>query len=102
MAKQKQNTTTAPAEETGKKRTVLTPAERVAKLEAELAEARKRAEAKANKQGNELKERRARLVEQITERKAKVDAIDAQLRDLGIDTTELVVFLASDGVTPEG
>jgi hypothetical protein len=73
----------APAEP---KRKMLTPAERVAKLEADLAAAKKAAEAKANKQVGELKTKRQALVDQVSERQAKIRDIDAQLKELGVDT----------------
>ena len=60
------------------KRKVLTPAERVAKLEAELARAKEKADAKANKARNEALTRRAKLVERIEKLQAEVDSIDAQ------------------------
>lgn len=56
-------------------RKMLTPAERVAKLEAELAEARKKAEAKANKAKAEATEKRAKLVE-------KRDALNVEIAAL--------------------
>lgn len=65
----------------GTKRTMLTPAQRVAKAEAELARIKELAAAKEAKAGNKLREQRAKLVAQIAERQAKVDAIDAQLGD---------------------
>jgi predicted nucleic acid-binding Zn-ribbon protein len=78
-------------ESTEPKRKVLTAEERVAKLEAELAAARKKAEAKANKAIDELQAKRKTLVEQIEERQTKVRAIDTQLEALGVDTTAPVV-----------
>lgn len=64
------------------KRTVLTPAERVAKIEAELAAAKAKAEETASKKAAVLVEKRSRLLEQINERQAKVDEIEAELRQL--------------------
>lgn len=67
------------------KRTVLTPEERVAKLEAELAAAKAKAEARANKEANDLLERRQKVSIQINKLTAKIDDIDTQLSRLGYD-----------------
>jgi uncharacterized coiled-coil protein SlyX len=64
----KTNTVKADApgtEEPKAKRTMLTPEERVAKLEAELAAARQKAQAKANKAVNEAKAKRAKLRDKL-------------------------------------
>lgn len=66
-----------------KKRTVLSPAERVAKLEAELAEAKRKADAKAQLRIGLLLEQREKLMAQIDERSLKVSAIDIELESLG-------------------
>lgn len=69
-----ETTTTAPAK-TEAKRKMLTPEQRVAKLEADLAAARKKAEAKTNKAKAEATEKRAKLV-------AKRDALNVQILEL--------------------
>lgn len=69
-----ETTTTAPAK-TEAKRKMLTPEQRVAKLEADLAAARKKAEAKTNKAKAEARDKRAKLV-------AKRDALNAQIAEL--------------------
>lgn len=80
------------------KRKMLTPAERVAKLEADLAQAKAKAEAKANRQAAELAEKRAKLVEQINDRQAKVDAIDAELAELGFEAVDITAEAEDDNV----
>ena len=75
----------APAEAKSEKRKMLTPEQKVAKLEAELKAAREKAAAKANAEITQLKERRSALVDQISERQAKVRDIDARLKELGVD-----------------
>lgn len=76
------------------KRTQLTAAERVAKLEADLDAARAKATEAATKQSDVLKEQRAKLVGQIADRQKKVNAIDAQLNELGTD-------VVADGTTED-
>lgn len=79
----------------GTKRTMLTPAQRVAKAEAELARIKEQAAAKEAKAGNKLREQRAKLVAQIAERQAKVDAINAQLGDDG-ETSDTPLPIGDD------
>lgn len=64
------------------KRKMLTPAERVAKAEAELAAAKEKAEAGDRKRHDQLQEQRAKHVEVIDDRTAKVEAIDAELNEI--------------------
>lgn len=93
----KENTPATPVKAEAKKteRKVLTPEQRVAKLEAELAAARKKAEDKANKQINEAKDKRAKLVE-------KRDALNVQILELteiiGDDASQFFGEGASSGV----
>lgn len=70
------------------KRTTFTPEQRVARLEAELAEAKAKAEEKGKKQADELRAKRAKLVDQVKERETKIAAIDAELRVLEPETEE--------------
>lgn len=67
------------------KRTVLTPEQRVAKLEAELAAAKAKAEARANKEANILLERRGKLSARISKLMSDIDDIDTQLSRLGVE-----------------
>lgn len=78
-------TTVVAPVKTEAKRKMLTPAERVAKLEADLAEARKKAEAKDNKAKAEAKDKRAKLVE-------KRDALNAQITELDVIIGDLPVI----------
>jgi N-dimethylarginine dimethylaminohydrolase len=75
------------------KRKVLTPQERIAKAEAELAELRSKAKVKGAKRSKVLNDQRSKLVDQIKERQTKVDAIDAELDELGD-----VVFTEDAGI----
>lgn len=68
----------AQSKPTEKKRTVLTDAERIAKLEADLAAARKKAEAKRNKARDAALEKRAKLVAKRDELNAQIARIDAE------------------------
>lgn len=78
-----ETTETKTAKAEAKQRKMLTPAERVAKLEAELKAAREKAEAKAKVTIDALLGKRASLIEQINERKTKVESIEAELKELG-------------------
>jgi hypothetical protein len=64
----------------------LTPAERIARAEQELAAAKAKAEAEVKVKADKLVEKRTALVAQIKERQDKVAAIDAELRELGVET----------------
>lgn len=82
------------------KRTVLTPEQRVAKLEAELAAAKAKAEARANKEANILLDRRASLMTRANEIAAKINDIDTQLSRLGYDvppTNEVTDMADTEG-----
>lgn len=76
------------------KRKMLTPAEKVAKLEADLAEARKKAEAKANKEKAEATEKRAKLRAKVDELSKQIAELDKVIGDDGIDEAE---HLAREG-----
>ena len=65
------------------KRKRLTSAERVAKIEAELRAAREKLEAKSKKRIEQLLEKRAALKARAEKIDAQVEAIDAQLKELG-------------------
>ena len=89
------------------KRTMLTPAERVAKAEAELKALKLKAHERAGKAATQLREHRAKLVGQIDERKAKVEAIDAELETLEPITTDVTsedveLPIDDDSTQPEG
>lgn len=78
MAEKKAAATKAAEKKTRK---TSTPEERVARLEAELAAAKERAEAKANKADNLLRAQRAKLIERRDALQEKIDAITDQLGD---------------------
>jgi uncharacterized protein YoxC len=71
------------------KRTMLTPEQRVAKLEAELAAAKAKADARANKEQNMLLEKRSKLTGKVNVLLDSIEAIDAQLADLGVSVTAI-------------
>jgi Spy/CpxP family protein refolding chaperone len=91
MGKENTGAAKAEAKATEAKRTMLTPEQRVAKLEAELAEARKKAEAKANKAKTEAAEKRAKIRDKMVE-------LNTQHNDL----TEVVGDKAFSNVTIDG
>jgi seryl-tRNA synthetase len=72
-----------------KKRTVLTPEQRVARLEAQLAEAKAKAEAKNAKQIDVLLERGKKISERIAKLDNQYDEITRQLAALGYDVNKL-------------
>lgn len=82
-----QGGTTPTPEAPKRERKVLTAEERIAKLEADLATARAKAQAKADKANNELREKRAKLVAKRDELSAKIEEIDGQLQPPPADTT---------------
>jgi hypothetical protein len=71
------------------KRTVLTPEQRVAKLEGELAAAKAKAEAKANKASNMLLEKRSKLTARVNTLLDQIEAVDTELADLGVTVTAI-------------
>lgn len=68
-------------EEPKAKRKMLTAEERVALLEAQLAEAKAKADAKANKVKTEAKAKRATLIERRDKLNAQIAELDAVIGD---------------------
>lgn len=66
----------------------LTPAERIARAEAELKAAREKAEAEVRAKVNKLEEQLVKATAKRDEAQAKVDAINAELRELGVNVDE--------------
>jgi hypothetical protein len=71
------------------KRTVLTPEERVAKLESELAAAKAKAEARANKERDLLLEKRTKLTNRVDALLYQIEAIDSKLANFGVQVTAI-------------
>ena len=68
-------------DESAPKRKMLTAEERVAKLEADLAAAKERAAAKADKRANELKSKIAKLKERRDRVNAQIDELETELAE---------------------
>ena len=80
------------------KRKMLTPAEKVAKLEADLAAAREKAEAQANKKFTQLREQRAKLVEKRDALNSKIAEIDEQLPE-DVEPDPIIAATGEDQAT---
>lgn len=81
-----------------KKRTVLTPQQRIAKLEADLAQAKVKAEEKNTTRANVLLVRRAALVKRMNDIAKRVVPIDKELVDIGAaDRLAEVTAIVEDG-----
>ncbi len=78
------------------KRTVLTPEQRVAKLEGELAAAKAKAEARANREANLLLEKRSKLSARISKLMSEIDDVDTQLARLGVEP-EITISTDTEG-----
>jgi predicted nucleic acid-binding Zn-ribbon protein len=70
-----------------KTRTVLTDAQRIEKLEADLAAAKQKAAAKADKVGAALRDKKAKLETKIADLQSQVREIDVELEKIGDGTT---------------
>ena len=77
----------APAAKPAKTRTVLTDAQRIEKLEADLAAAKQKAAAKADKVGAALRDKKAKLEAKISDLQSQVREIDVELEKIGDGTT---------------
>jgi peptidoglycan hydrolase CwlO-like protein len=64
---------------------MLTPQQKIAKLEADLADARLKAEEKSAQVVGELLNRRLKLAKQIEERQTKINEINEEIAALGED-----------------
>jgi len=70
-----------------KKHTVRTTAQRIEKAEADLKALRDKAEEKNRKQVQDLKAKRAKLIDKSEELNSKIDEISDQITELGGDST---------------
>lgn len=86
MAETAKKVATKAADKPAKTRTVLTDAERIAKLEADLAAAKQKAAAKADKVGAGLREKKSKLEAKITDLQSQVREIDVELEKIGDGT----------------